>query len=230
MIGDHDTVRSAEQVGLDLAKAFQISPNDVCDLRHGILPASSFQPLLRKVIEPLLKSAALTLGPLFIAAYFESSSNHTSLSDGLLTIFASVADIKGVAETNGWFRTVLYFVGGLGLLGFGAYFASRIPIDLFADVLAKRVRMAEGRVTTREEEKHVAGKRDEVIQYFFDMKERSFQVSRAAFQAIDEGGLYRVYYLPRSLALACLEPAECARKAEELERRRETTSLPQESI
>jgi hypothetical protein len=218
---DFDQVRSAEQIAFDLAKALQFSIGDLSSYRQGIVPVGGCPTLLRKVVEPLLKSAALTLLPLFSAAFYTSSSRHCSLSEGLVILFGSIGHIQQVAETDGWFRTVLYFVAGLVLLGLGVYSATQIPLDLFADILWKRVRMVEGRVSAREEETRVRGKRDEVIIYHFDMKDRTFPVPRSAFQAIDSGGSYRVYYLPRSRALVALEPSVLAREAEEKERKRE---------
>lgn len=218
---DFDQVRSAEQIAFDLAKALQFSITDLPSYRKGIVPVVGCPTLLRKVVEPLLKSAAVTLLPLFSAAYYTSSSRHCSVSEGLLIVFGSIGHVQQVAETDGWFRTVLYFVAGLVLLGLGAYFATRIPLDLLADILGKRVKMIEGRVSAREEETHVPGKRDEVIVYHFDMKDRTFDVPRPAFQALDSGGSYRVYYLPRSRALVAMEPSVLAKEAEEKERKRE---------
>jgi hypothetical protein len=218
---DFDQVRSAEQIAFDLAKALQFSIGDLSSYRKGIVPVGGCPTLLRKVVEPLVKSAAVTLLPLFLVAYYSSSSRHCSLSEGLLSVFGSIGHIQQLAETDGWFRTVLYVVSGLVLLGLGVYYATRIPLDLLGDILGKRVRMVEGRVSAREEETQVRGKRDEVIVYHFDMKDRTFDVPRPAFQALDSGGCYRVYYLPRSRALIAMEPSVLAKEAEEKERKRE---------
>ena len=214
-----ETVRSAEQLGFDLTRAMQFSIADLRAFRRGILPAASGQVLLNRVVGPLLKSAAVTLLPLFGIAFLISSSRHSSISEGLLTLFSNIAHVREFAETEGWFRTVLYFLGGLTLLGFGAYYATRIPLDLLADILAKRVRTLDGRVTAREEEKGAPNKRDEVINYYFEMRQCTFQVERRAFLAIDSGGSYRVYYLPRSRTLVAMEPSVLAKEAEEKEQK-----------
>jgi len=228
VLEDHETVRSAEQVAFDLGKALNFSVSDMPLYRKGILPAASCQPLLHSVIQPLLKSAGFTLLPLFVAAMIASSSRHASLSDGLLYIFSTVFQMRDFASENGWFKTILYVAAGLTLLGFGIYFATRIPLDLLADVMAKRVRMAEGRVTSREEEKSTS--RDDFSFYYFEMKEHKFQVSRATFVALDSGGLYRVYYLPRSHRLAAIEPAVLGKEAEEKEKRLSTPSVAEPAI
>lgn len=228
MLEDHETVRSAEQVAFDLGKALNFSISDMPLYRKGILPAACCQPLLHSAVQPLLKSAGFTLLPLFVAAMITSSSRHCSLSDGLLYIFSIVFQFKDFANENGWFKTGLYLAGALTLLGFGIYFATRIPLDMLADVVAKRVRMSEGRVTAREEEKITS--RDDITLYYFEMKEHKFQVSRATFVALDSGGLYRVYYLPRSHRLAAIEPAVLAKEAEEKEKRLSAPSVAEPAI
>jgi hypothetical protein len=212
-----ETVRSAEQLGFDLAKALQFSVTDMRAFRKGILPATSCQVLFSRVLSPLLKSAALTLLPLFAVAFLISSSHHSSLSEGVLLFFSRIGHIQDLAETEGWFRTVLYFVVGLVLLGLGVRQALLFPLGLLGDILAKRVRNLDGRVKAREEEKDVGKKRDDVVNYYFEMKQTSFQVNRRAFLAIDSGGAYRVYYLPRSRTLVAIEPSVLAKEAEEKE-------------
>lgn len=214
-----ETVRSAEELGFDLAKVLQFSITDLRLFRRSILPASSGQVLFRKVVGPLLKSAVVTLLPLFAVAFLISSSRHCSLSDGLLVLFSTMGHLQEFAETEGWFRTVLYSLSGLTLLGLGAYHATHIPLDLLADILAKRVRSLDGRVTAREEELHVGKKRDDVVNYYFEMKHSTFKVNRRAFLTIDSGGAYRVYYLPRSRTLVAIEPIMLAKEAEEKEQK-----------
>ncbi len=211
----HQEVRSAHQVACDLGKSLRCSDADLLLLRQGILPAASWNLLLGKVLQPLVKSGILTLAPLLAAAFLASSSHHCSLSEGLPIVISEIRHMGDLVETEGWFRTILYAATGLALLGFGIYYATRIPLDLLADVLAKRVRSVEGRVTAREEERKVRGKRDEVTYYLFEMKEGAFSVSRATFLALDSGGPYRVYYLPRSRTLVGIEPSALAREADE---------------
>ena len=215
MTDHHETVRSPEQIAFDLAKAMQFSLPDLRSARKGILPLSSFQPLFKKVLRPLVKAAGFTLIPLMTAAYLASPSH--KISEGLVIVFSILGNIKEFAADHGWLRTILYIMGILVSVGFGVYNATKIPLDIVGDMLAKRVRAAEGRVTVREEDKK--GKRDTVTIYYFQMKERSFQVSRKAYLALDDGGSYRVYYLPRSQTLVAIEPTVLAKEAEEKEQR-----------
>ena len=213
----HEFVRSAEQVSFDLGKATQCSQSDLAAARKGILPISCCQPLLGNVLRPLSKSAALILAP-FVVAGFAGSSH--SIVGGFSAVFSTLGNLSGFAEDHGWFRTIMYVKAILVSVGWGIYYATKIPMDMVLDMLGKRVRVAEGRVTTREEDKKVRGKRDEVTFYYFHLKEKSFTVSRKAFQAIDDGGSYRVYYLPRSQMLVAIEPTVLAKEAEERELQR----------
>lgn len=209
-----ETVRSAEQLGFDLAEALQFSIADLRAFRRGVLPAASCHVLIGKVLAPVAKSAALTLVPLFALAFLISSSENCSLSQGLVMLFSNIGNGKEFAAAEGWFRTVLFAAVGVTLLAFGIYYATRIPIDLLGDIVVKKVRSFDGRVTSREEDKS-AGKPDDVVDYYFEMRQCKFAVNRRAFLAIDSGGAYRVYYLPRSRTLVAIEPTVLVKEAEE---------------
>jgi hypothetical protein len=213
----HEHVRSAEQIASDLGKAMQFSMQDLHAARKGILPLSTFQPLLGTVLRPLARAAGFILIPWVTAAYFASSHNNCSIFQGLAIVFTNLGHIPDFAKDHGWFRTVLYIKALFLPTGYGFYCATKVPFDLVRDMLGKRVRSAEGRVTLREEDKKVPGKRDEVSFYYFHMKERTFHVSRKAFLAIDDGGSYRAYFLPRSHTLVAIEPSILAKEAEEKE-------------
>ncbi len=190
----------------------QCSQSDLAAARKGILPISCCQPLLGNVLRPLSKSAALILAPFVVAAF--ASSSH-SIVGGFRAVFSTLGNLGGFAEDHGLLRTILYVKAIVVSVGWGIHYAMKIPMGMVLDMLGKRVQMLEGRVTTREEEKKVPGKRDEVSFYFFHLKEKSFPVSRKAFTAIDDGGSYRVYFLPRSHTLVAIEPTVLAREAEE---------------
>jgi hypothetical protein len=214
----HEIVRSPEQISFDLGKAMQFSQTDLQAARKGILPISSFQPLFRTVLKPILRAAGFILVPWGLAAYFASSHQNSSIFQGLAIVFSNLGHLPEFAADHGWFRTILYIKALFLPTGYGVYYlTTKVPFDLVRDMLGKRVRVAEGRVTLREEDKKVPGKRDEVSFYYFHLKERQFQVSRKAFLAIDDGGSYRAYFLPRSNTLVAIEPSTLAKEAEEKE-------------
>ena len=92
-----------------------------------------------------------------------------------------------------------------GLL-FGLYLVSRFPFALYFDLLDGTVFTKEGRIVAREEQTLRANGRDPVEKYFLDMKADRFEVNLAAFRAVENGGMYLVYLLPRSQVLIALEP------------------------
>jgi len=200
---------------MDLAKAMQFSLGDISSVRKGILPIASFQPLMLKVIRPMIKAFAVILVPWLTAAYLLSPSH--KIPEGLGTIFSMFGNMPDFVEEHGLFRTIILIKSLLVSAGLSVFWFMKVPLDLVRDVLGKRVKWAEGRVTTREEDKKIRGKRDEVSFYYFHLKEKQFQVSRKAYLAIDEGGSYRVYFLPRSQTLIAIEPAILAKEAEEKE-------------
>lgn len=207
---DHlDRVRTPEELLNDLAKAFEFPPVAIRDYRRGRLPVAQVRPLLIQLVQPLWKSAAFTLVPLFGSAYIASASRHCSVAEGLLIVFGVFLHPRDFAELSGWFRTILYFAIALTLLGFGIVQALKIPTHLLFDVLGGSVQWVEGRVNSREEEKHL-GERNEETFYYFEMKDRTFPVSRAAFKALDSGGCYKLYFLPRSRVLVAVEPSTLA--------------------
>jgi hypothetical protein len=217
VIDHHDNVRSAEQIASDLAKAMQYTMQDLHAARKGVLPFSTFQPLFGTVLRPLVRAAGFILIPWVTAAYFASSHNNCSIFQGLVIVLSNLGHLPEFAKEYGWFRTIMLIKALFVPTGYGFFCLTKVPFDLVSDMLGKRVRSAEGRVTLREEEKKVPGKRDEVSFYYFHMKERQFHVSRKAFLAIDDGGSYRAYFLPRSNALVAIEPSILAKEADEKE-------------
>jgi len=211
---DYDGVRSPEQVLRDLAGGLGFSVNCMAQFRKGRLPAMHVQPLMKKVLRPAMRCAALTIVPLLLLAYAVTASSQASVSEGLHVVYARIMNPKELAEAIGWFRVVLYFAGGLAMLILGIVQATKIPMDLLADVIAGRVAYVEGRITGREVDKNL-GQRAEVTLYYFDMKDRTFEVSREAFRAIDSGGSYRAYFTPRGRMLVAVEPSVLAREAEQ---------------
>ena len=106
----------------------------------------------------------------------------------------------------------------------------RTLLDLFADILTKRVRIFEGRVASREEDHTGLSKRDDTILYYFDTKICRFKVDRRTFLALDTGGAYRVYYLGRSKTLVAMEPAVLAQEAEQKEEKLKQPTVIEGSI
>lgn len=94
----------------------------------------------------------------------------------------------------------------------------RIRATLAYDLLRGRVVSYTGRVAIEEEEQLYRGKPNGIVRYYYALKGTApadkggrhyirLEVSQAACSAIDEGGLYIVYYLPWSRTGVGVEPA-----------------------
>src|SRR5579884_1547868 len=222
-----ETAKSAEQLAFDLAKALQFTLPDLRAFRRGILPVASCQILLKTALQPIFKSVVISVGSSIALAYLTGSSQHSSLTQKYVDLFSHILNFQEFAQTQGWFIALICVVGGLASVGSSVYLLTRIKINLLADIVAKQVSSFDGRVTDREQETPGATKRDALPDYYFETKMCSFLVNRRAFLAIDSGGLYRVYYLPRSQTLVAIEPALLAREADERERKlKETSAVP----
>ena len=82
-----------------------------------------------------------------------------------------------------------------------------LPFRLIRDMLGGVVFVAYGRVETEQGENKKRGQPDGVVRYYFRLRdEEIFEVSPQAHDAIDSGGLYAVYYLPRSRVIVSIDP------------------------
>ncbi|MEO8025296.1 MAG: hypothetical protein ABI823_02425 [Bryobacteraceae bacterium] len=93
----------------------------------------------------------------------------------------------------------------LVLLVIGSIFA--MPHKFIRDLLNGTVRMVLGRVILHSGEKLKRGQPDGRVRYYLRLpNDEVFEVSREGHDAIDEGGVYAVYYLPRSRVVVAVDP------------------------
>jgi hypothetical protein len=82
-----------------------------------------------------------------------------------------------------------------------------LPFRMLRDLYAGVVYMEYGRVETEQGEKKKRGQPDGIVRYYYRLRDSEpFEVTRQAFDAIDSGGLYAVYYVPRSRIIVAVEP------------------------
>ncbi len=82
-----------------------------------------------------------------------------------------------------------------------------LPFRLLRDLYDGVVFMEYGRVETEQGENKKRGQPDGIVRYYYRLRDSNpFEVSRPAFDAIDSGGLYAVYYVPRSRIIVAVEP------------------------
>ena len=77
---------------------------------------------------------------------------------------------------------------------------------MYFDLLAREVVAREGRVIAREEQTLRPNGRDPIEKYYFDVKDKRYDVNHAAYKALENGSNYLMYVLPRSGVLVAMEP------------------------
>ena len=206
MIEDAAGYRSKDQVLLDLGKAFPFSPEALEANRQGQLSMEQFKRLITRCWRPAAIAAVCALAPLLFWTGLTASKQQVSFDDALGIFLSSLVHIGQMTAAHGKFGAFITLGSTLGLLGFAAYTASRIPLALYFDLLDRKVISKEGRLVTREENILRGNGRDPIERYYFGMKSHYYLVNQASIQAIENGSIYRIYLLPRSDVLVSLEP------------------------
>ncbi len=67
---------------------------------------------------------------------------------------------------------------------------------------------ASGQVLAQQGTVYKSVRRGRTITYYYTMEGRNWMVSRQAYNALVDGGIYRAYYTPRSKALVAIESVE----------------------
>ena len=73
-------------------------------------------------------------------------------------------------------------------------------------MLERSIVAREARINAREEQTIRPNGRDPIEVYFFETKTDRYEVNLAAYRALEDGSVYRLYLLPRSKLLVSLEP------------------------
>jgi hypothetical protein len=163
---------------------------------------------ISRCIVPFVIAFALLIGPLVFGASWASSATQTSFLQGLGVLGGYVFHLSDTVEKFGKSGITLYGGGALLVMFLGVVMASRIPMGLYLDLLEGAVVAKSGRVEATEHERGRKRSGDSIDEFYFRMRDESFKVNRAAFDAIDNNANYQVYVLPRSRELLALEPKD----------------------
>jgi hypothetical protein len=198
--------RSKQQILRDLAKAFRFSAHSLEANRRGKLAPEQVRSTFLDLIRPLVFAAGCVLAPLSLWTVMVMMDRRTSPSESFSYVISYMMSPADVRETLGLFKTAVAALATLaGLIG-GFWFAKRFSMALYFDLLEHTVVIREGRVESSEHEVLRKNGKDPMEQYYFHHKNEKFPVSRQAFQAIDCGAAYYIYFLPRSRRLVAVEP------------------------
>lgn len=212
-MSDHaGTFRSKEHVLGDLAKALHFSPESLEVNRKGRLSAEQIKRLAFRCLRPALLTSIFLFMPLFLWIALTSAQRQVPFLTAASIFFNELLHFADSTEEHGRFGAVLRLGSVVLSLGVALFAAYRFPFALYFDLLDGALYVREGRIVAREEQTLRANGRDPIEKYYFDMKTDRYEVNLAAFRAIENGGVYLVYLLPRSQVLVSLEPKIAADK------------------
>jgi len=206
VIEDVSIYRSKEKVLFDLSKAMHFSPESLEQNRRGKISAEQFKQYISRCVRSVVMTSACFLAPFLIWTSMTAARQQVSLDAAFRVFLSQLVHVGGLIEAQGKFGALTEVGSTLILLGLAFYFASRFPLALYVDLLERSVVTKEGRVVAREEQTMRPNGRDPIERYYFGIKGDYYDVSAAAFRAIENGSVYKLYLLPRSQVLISMEP------------------------
>jgi hypothetical protein len=206
VIEDAPRYRSKEQVLSDLSKALEFSPESLEANRKGQLSKEQAKKLAVRCVQPMILTLLFVLAPFLLWIHITSSSQQISFSAAWPVLIHELTHVKDLFEAHGKMGGAIMLGSILLSLGIAVFFAFRVPLTLYFDLLDRKVIMNEGRVVAREEQINRPNGRDPVENYFFSLRYLNMPVNLAAYRALEAGSLYLVYLLPRSEQLVSIEP------------------------
>jgi len=198
--------RSKEQVLYDLAKAYPFSPQALEANRQGRLSGDQFKQYIARCTRPAVMSIAWLVAPFLVWTGMAAARQHVSWFAAFPIFLNSLIHLSETMAAQGKISTIATLGSTLACIGLGFYTASRISTMLYFDLLERKVVAKESRVVGREEQIMRPNGRDPIERYYYGARSQYYEVSLAAFRALESGSMYILYLLPRSDVLVSLEP------------------------
>jgi hypothetical protein len=203
---DTSTYRNKEQVLFDLSKALGFSPESLEANRAGRLTGDQFKKFIVPALTPAGLAVISVAAPFLLWVSLTGMREHVGFFAAANIFIGQLMHLGEMAEAKGKISTLMTVVTILAGLGFAFYNVGRFSIGMYFDLLAHQVTAKEGRVIAREEQTLRPNGRDPIEKYFFDVKEKRYDVNHAAYKALENGSSYIMYVLPRSGVLVSMEP------------------------
>jgi len=208
---DSSTYRNQEQVLFDLSKALGFSPESLQANRVGRLSGDQFKKFIGPALAPAGLAVISAAAPFLLWVTLTGTREHVGFFAAANIFIGQLMHLGEMAEAQGKISTLLRVVTILAGLGFAAYNLNRFSLGMYFDLLAREVVAREGRVIAREEQTLRPNGRDPIEKYFFDVKDKRYDVNHAAYKALENGSTYLMYVLPRSGVLVSMEPKVVAK-------------------
>jgi hypothetical protein len=203
---DSSTFRNQEQVLFDLSKAMGFSPESLEANRAGRVSADQFKKFIGPALAPAGLAVISAAAPFLLWVSLTGKREHVGFAAAANIFIGQLMHLGEMAEAQGKISTLITLVTILAGLGFAFYNLSRFSLGMYFDLLAHQVVAREGRVIAREEQTMRPNGRDPIEKYFFDVKDKRYDVNHASYKALENGCSYIMYVLPRSGVLVSMEP------------------------
>ena len=194
---------AAEDILKTLADANCFSMEELKENRDGRISNQQMGKLVRKALAPLWAAAMTLAGWLLFVLVIQTFVPGIVLQLAY-ALGAEKLGVPLVAVTAGCLFSLL-----VALLK-----CSRKTVELLLDLSAGKAAYTEGRVYASREDEAGQGMRwlhgEKVPTYFYVIKNDYYEVSAAGHAVLPHGGLFRLYFTPRSHLLLSIEPAVTA--------------------
>src|SRR5882724_7314799 len=187
-----------------LQRALGFNIEDLSDNRDGKLAPLQKVRLMERLGPPIGATVLAVFIWLILWLIYASVIRKLPVGDALYEVAIRIVQpsvIWNGHEVYGQFSKAPMVYSGAAisvvLLMLGGICA--LPWRLIRDLFEGKVYMIYGRVEIEQSENTKRGQPDGIVRYYYRLRDdEKFEVSRQAHDAIDSGGLYAVYYLPRS--------------------------------
>lgn len=195
-----------------LAAAIGFSEESLAANRSGRLDPQQRAILLEAISRPWVRGLPAVGIWLVLWSLYATLVLRLNLAEAIGGVLARLVQPQllwtGVGMLTSGDRTPLLLSGAaVSLLLLLAFTAAQTPWRAVLDLLDRRVEAYHGRVRVVEESLEDRGMPGAARFYFELRDERRFPVSRAAAGALDDGGVYDVYFTPRAGVVVGIAPA-----------------------
>jgi hypothetical protein len=206
VVEDVTTFRNKERVLEDLAKALHFSPESLEANRKGRLSKDQIKQFAPRCIQPTVLTFIFAVAPFAVWTWITAGRQQLSMENAFPVLLTELTHVNDLFEAHGKMGGVMMLASIIVPLALAVIMAFRTPLQLYFDLLDRKVEAREGRVVAREEQINRANGRDPIEKYFFSLRYLNMPVTLAAYRALEAGSVYVVYLLPRSEVLVSIEP------------------------
>jgi hypothetical protein len=191
-----------------LEKAIGFSEKSLEKNRRGELDAEQRRILMQRIREPLFPGAVAIVIFLALWTMYGTMVRKLTVWDAVGGVLVRVLN-PGLIYRPDLFtsadKTPLILAGAaLAFITLLIFVFLHIHPGLWLDLWAKKVAAIQGKLL-REEISNDKDGNPAAPRYYFVIRDQRFEVSEAAFQAIDEGGIYTLFFAPRSRTIVAVQ-------------------------